>query len=76
MGYPFVGMTYGLFVCLALSGSRSEVHSGVSLMVRTPSGDFQLASTFTETTFVEFSTLSDDIIDAYIATGEPLDKGR
>ncbi|OQR79709.1 N-acetylserotonin O-methyltransferase protein-like [Tropilaelaps mercedesae] len=58
----------------ALSGSSSEVHSGVSLMVRGAGGNLELVSSFTETTFVEFSTLSDDVIDAYIATGEYLDK--
>lgn len=58
----------------ALSGSHSEVHSGVSLMVRGEDGELKLAASFTETTYVEFSSLSDDVIEAYIATEEPFDK--
>lgn len=44
-------------------------------MVRGEDGELKLAASFTETTYVEFSSLSDDVIEAYIATEEPFDKG-
>ena len=59
-----------------LSGSSHEVMSGVALVYAPVdgSGGPPLVHTFVETTRVQFGTLSADIIDAYITTGEPMDK--
>ncbi len=53
----------------SLSGTTHEVLTGVSLW-----RDGAEVSTFVEATPVTFWPLSDDEIDAYVATGEPLDK--
>ncbi|HKV46797.1 MAG TPA: Maf family protein [Candidatus Acidoferrales bacterium] len=54
----------------ALSGKTHEVCTGIAI-VRTPDG---LQAAGFETTRVAFLPLSQDQIDAYIATGEPYDK--
>merc|ERR1712192_189420 len=53
-----------------LSGSKHRV---VSVVARDTDGQVQRASFF-EGTDVEFATLSDEVIRAYVATGEPFDK--
>ena len=54
----------------ALSGKTHEVCTGIAI-VRTPDG---LQASGIETTRVAFLPLSQDHLDAYIATGEPFDK--
>jgi septum formation protein len=61
-----------------LSGNQHTVHTGVALYRVLPpavSGTvIELVTSFTETANVRFATLSSQDIDAYIATGEPMDK--
>jgi septum formation protein len=54
----------------SLSGSRHRVCTGVALAHAADGREV----VFSETTRVRFADLSDDEIDAYVATGEPLDK--
>eukprot|EP00696_Hemimastix_kukwesjijk_P008959 gnl/Hemi2/21311_TR7073_c0_g1_i1.p1 gnl/Hemi2/21311_TR7073_c0_g1~~gnl/Hemi2/21311_TR7073_c0_g1_i1.p1 ORF type:complete len:222 (-),score=43.85 gnl/Hemi2/21311_TR7073_c0_g1_i1:186-851(-) len=56
-----------------LSGRSNVVFSGVSLVLPNPDGGFCVTS-FSERTEVEFAPLTPDLINAYIATREPLDK--
>lgn len=51
-----------------LSGKTHQVLTGVTIL----SGDFE--ESFTSATDVTFFPLSDAQIDAYVATGEPMDK--
>ncbi len=51
-----------------LSGKSHRVHTGVTVLH--PGGRRQ----FTASTIVTFSPMSDDEIDGYVATGEPMDK--
>ncbi len=53
-----------------LSGRTHRVISGIALL-HCADGQYDTAH---ETTEVEFSTLSEDVITRYIATGEPMDK--
>ncbi len=53
-----------------LSGSVHQVYTGVVLL----SGVGQILESFYESTEVEFYPISDSEIDAYIKTGEPMDK--
>ena len=53
-----------------LSGAVHEVHTGLAV-IRRPGG---MEAVVEETTRVTFAMLSDDDIDAYIATNEPFDK--
>ena len=53
-----------------LSGAVHEVHTGLAV-IRRPGG---MEAVVEEVTHVTFATLSDDDIDAYIATNEPFDK--
>jgi len=53
-----------------LSASTHEVHTGLALL-RQPD---RIERVVEEITRVSFAPLSDDEIDAYIATGEPFDK--
>lgn len=53
-----------------LSGSVHEVHTGLALVRRAGSQE----AIIDEITRVTFAVLSDDEIERYIATGEPLDK--
>jgi septum formation protein len=61
-----------------LSGRTHQVITGVSLMrgpqVRAASGQITMRQSAAEVTFVRFTTLSDQEIEEYVATGEPLDK--
>uniref|UniRef100_A0A7S0RUK1 Septum formation protein Maf n=1 Tax=Pyramimonas obovata TaxID=1411642 RepID=A0A7S0RUK1_9CHLO len=61
-----------------LSGSKHKVHTGVVLIlpkaVDPSTGKSPLVYSFTETTLVEFATLSHEAIEGYIASGEPMDK--
>ena len=61
-----------------LSGRAHQVITGVSVwLVGAPAGeeDISLAfRSFAETSHVLFKTLDDDLIERYIATGEPMDK--
>jgi septum formation protein len=58
-----------------LSGSWHEVHTGVAIYkVNHRTDEVLLVSSFTETAQVKFTMLSDEDIDAYVQTGEPMDK--
>ncbi|KAL3935113.1 MAG: hypothetical protein SGBAC_009305 [Bacillariaceae sp.] len=57
-----------------LSGQEHQVHTGVALYRLSPSGEISLLSSFTESAHVTFCNLSDVDIDAYVASGEPMDK--
>ena len=54
----------------SLSGRRHEVTTGIAV-VDSDTGDSSFDSV---TTQVDFALLSDEVIDRYIATGEPMDK--
>jgi len=69
----------------ALSNGTSKVHTGVAIILpkvrrdgleggAAGDGSLGLERGFSETTTVEFATLREEEIDAYIATGEPFDK--
>lgn len=63
----------------ALSGREHYVHTGVAIfkvLPQTSQSDIFMAlqSSFTDTAYVQFAELSQEDIDAYIATGEPMDK--
>ncbi len=51
-----------------LSGKAHYVHTGVAIMSR------EKVVSFTTVTKVEFYPLTEEEIEAYIATGEPMDK--
>ena len=55
-----------------MSGCTHNVCTGVSLVMKHPSGLKE--HTFHETSQVTFGELSDEVINAYVATEEPLDK--
>ncbi len=59
-----------------LSGSWHEVHTGVALykMTHSEGGVVELVSSFTDTARVKFTSLSVEDINAYVGTGEPMDK--
>lgn len=57
-----------------LSGRTHHVSTGVCAMVLAPDGTAAARSTFVETSDVTFWDLTDAQIEAYVATGEPLDK--
>ncbi|KAG7370901.1 Maf-like septum formation family protein [Nitzschia inconspicua] len=56
-----------------MSGRQHHVHTGVALY-RLYQQDIQLVGSFTDTATVTFCTLGENDIDAYIASGEPMDK--
>ena len=56
----------------ALSGITHHVSTGVCLLIATEHGIVERP--FVKTTDVTFRSLTDEQIDAYVATGEPLDK--
>jgi len=56
-----------------LSGRTHEVHTGLCL-VEVTEGQITRTATDATRTLVTFDPLSEPIIDAYVATGEPLDK--
>src|SRR6266550_8305936 len=57
-----------------LSGRTHQVTTGVCLIGPDRKGRSPLEETRSETTLVTMSELSDDDIQSYVATGEPLDK--
>ena len=57
-----------------LSGRTHQVTTGVCLVGPDRKGRISLEETRSETTLVTMSELSDDDIQSYVATGEPLDK--
>lgn len=69
-----------------LSGQEHQVHTGVALYLVESSStnitesssstpiSIRLLSSFTDTAWVQFASLSSQDIEAYVATGEPLDK--
>ena len=57
-----------------LSGRTHQVTTGVCLIGPDRKGRSSLGDTRSETTLVTMSELSDEDIQSYIATGEPLDK--
>ena len=56
-----------------LSGRKHLVYTGVALVYRSQDGTLHNRC-FHEETEVTFATLSDDIIQSYVASNEPLDK--
>eukprot|EP00586_Coscinodiscus_wailesii_P011110 CAMPEP_0172492968 /NCGR_PEP_ID=MMETSP1066-20121228/24264_1 /TAXON_ID=671091 /ORGANISM="Coscinodiscus wailesii, Strain CCMP2513" /LENGTH=193 /DNA_ID=CAMNT_0013262871 /DNA_START=228 /DNA_END=809 /DNA_ORIENTATION=+ len=56
-----------------LSGRWHSVHTGVAIQVYV-GGMKVCGSCFTESTMVKFAELTDDDINAYVSTGEPMDK--
>jgi septum formation protein len=56
-----------------LSGNHHQVHTGVAIYCINASG-VQLCSSFTDTANVWFADLSEEDIQSYVKTGEPLDK--
>jgi len=56
-----------------LSGEWHQVHTGVALYHVQPD-NVNLVASFTDTARVKFSELSKEDIEAYVATGEPMDK--
>lgn len=56
----------------ALSGRTHQVYTGVC--VARSGQDKQTPETFVEATDVTFYELADDEVDAYVASGEPMDK--
>lgn len=57
-----------------LSGRTHHVSTGVSLLSLSPTGAELARRSFVETCAVAFFTLTELQIDAYVASGEPLDK--
>ena len=55
-----------------LQNHTHQVYTGVSMIIKTPIDDFR--KTFTECTNVTVAQLTPEEIDAYVATGEPMDK--
>ena len=57
-----------------LSGRTHHVSTGVCAMLLSSNGACARSASFVDTTDVTFYELTDEEIDAYVATGEPLDK--
>jgi len=60
----------------SLSGQTHKVYSGVALLYPPGAGQGEAPGQkcFTEVTDVTFAKLSDPVISAYVASGEPMDK--
>lgn len=58
----------------SLSGEWHSVHTGVAIYGVDAENKVQLATSYTDTTKVKFSNLSSEDIEAYVKTGEPMDK--
>ena len=56
----------------ALQGKTHQVFTGVTIILKTPIDDFRC--TFTECTSVTVAPMTEDEINEYIATGDPMDK--
>lgn len=57
-----------------LSGKTHQVLTAITIIYGTDQKGNPLYKSAIETTEVEFAPLTDDMINAYIITGEPLDK--
>ena len=57
-----------------LSGQSHTICTGVALIYAAEGSGEPYVETFVEQTEVEFCSLSSEVIDAYVATGEPIDK--
>ncbi|KJE95818.1 septum formation protein Maf [Capsaspora owczarzaki ATCC 30864] len=57
-----------------LSGRTSQVHTGVVIIPPTATNCTPSVVKLHETTIVRFADLPDDLIRAYVQTGEPMDK--
>ena len=57
-----------------ISGRKHQVYTGVSLVICGGVRKERRVITFHEKTDVEFDVLTDEEIDSYIATGDPMDK--
>lgn len=60
---------HALRMLQSLSGGRHSVHTGVALKFMDGSSYI-----FHETTYIEFAAVSTEALEAYVATGEPMDK--
>jgi len=58
----------------SLSGNWHRVHTGVALYKVAKSTKVTLVTSFTDTASVEFAGISQEDIEAYVETKEPLDK--
>lgn len=58
----------------ALSGRTHHVSTGVSALLLSPTCEVLGSASFVETTDVTFYELTEAEIDAYVATGDPMDK--
>lgn len=58
----------------ALSGKTHVVYTGVALVEKNERGEIVSSETFVEATEVTFFELTDEEIDWYVGTGEPMDK--
>lgn len=54
--------------------TKHQVHTGVAVYRLSPKCNISLLFSFTESASVTFCNLSDADIDAYVASGEPMDK--
>ena len=59
---------------LQLSGQRHQVFTGVALVLQNRQGASYTSRHFYEQTWVKFGKLDNQQIEAYVATGEPMDK--
>ena len=57
-----------------LSGRTHTVYTGVALLEKDPGGSIASEKTFAEATEVRFFSLSEEEVDWYVSTGEPMDK--
>jgi len=57
-----------------LSGTLHYAHTGVVIVEKVGSAEPEETCTFISSTKVKFAELSDLAMDAYVATGEPMDK--
>ena len=55
-----------------LQNNTHQVYTGVSIIIKTPIDDFR--KTFTECTNVHVAPLTEEEMEAYVNTGEPMDK--
>jgi hypothetical protein len=70
-------MIHLLDVCSSLEIANPKSHSPLRFLPLVPDpagGSGPLVRTFSVTTQVEFAPLQEAAIDAYVATGDPLDK--
>lgn len=58
----------------SLSGNTHVVYTGVALVEKNEQNEIVANETFVEATEVTFFALSDEEIDWYVGTGEPMDK--